>query len=115
MMAPFIGEQEQGETIGSGVIRRVIKETFGGEKYKGGFHIFVDGVIGDLLGISRFLFLSILFWGMYLAMTNQVPNLPLFTLEWLIGLAPVWLPIALLVGAWKIWVWYVQALFLHKV
>jgi hypothetical protein len=63
-------------------------------------------------GISRALTLLILFLGLYSILSLEIPNLTLFTLEWLIGTAPVWLPISLLIGGWHVWIWYIQALYI---
>jgi hypothetical protein len=63
-------------------------------------------------GISRALYLGILFFALYLLLVNMVPNLPFFTASWLLATAPIWMPIGLLMGFWKAWVWYVQSLFL---
>jgi hypothetical protein len=66
-------------------------------------------------GISRALFLGILFIGMLSILARQIPNMPLFASEWLVGTAPVWLPLVLVVGAWKVWIWYIRSNFLSKV
>lgn len=63
-------------------------------------------------GVSRGVFLMIVFFSLYLFLGNLIPSLPLFTFNWLFGTAPVWAPIALLIGAYKTWVWYIQSLFL---
>lgn len=63
-------------------------------------------------GISRAFFLSLVFAGEYLILSNLVPSLTLFTVSWMLATAPIWLPIALIVGAWKAWIWYVQSLYL---
>lgn len=63
-------------------------------------------------GISRALILGSIYAGLYLLLAHYIPSLPLFTFNWLVGTAPVWLPIALLVGFWRVWVWYIQSLFL---
>lgn len=63
-------------------------------------------------GISRALFLSVIFAAEYLWLMHLIPHLPLYTFNWLVGTAPLWLPIALIVGAWRIWIWYAQSLFL---
>lgn len=71
----------------------------------------------DWLGewnISRNLILSTLSFGLLTVLSQQIPNFTLFAFEWLIGTAPVWLPIALAVGAWHVWVWYIQSLYLSK-
>jgi hypothetical protein len=57
---------------------------------------------------------SILFFGLLGTLSHYVPNLPLFIFDWLVGTAPIWLPIALAVAAWKSWKLYVLSLFLSK-
>jgi len=74
------------------------------------FDRFVEWVGG--WGISRALFLSVVFLGLLFTLSHYVPNLPIFALEWVAGLAPIWLPIALGVGAWKVWKIYVRSLYL---
>ena len=69
--------------------------------------------IGDW-GISRALFLCILFFGLFGTLAQLVPNLGLFTFDWLVGTSPIWLPVALGVSAWKTWKLYVRANFLAK-
>ncbi|MEY4747412.1 MAG: hypothetical protein RLZZ416_461 [Candidatus Parcubacteria bacterium] len=105
----FIKEYEQEGVIGSGDLRGLV-----GEFLSLNFHHIVDGLFGNYWGISRCLFLSVLFWGLMGILWNMIPNLPLFAFEWLLGTAPVWLPIALLVAAWKVWVWYSHGVFLFK-
>lgn len=65
-------------------------------------------------GISRALFLGILYAGMLSVLNMQIPNFFLFTFSWVIGTAPVWLPIALIVGVYYVWVWYATSLFIFK-
>lgn len=69
--------------------------------------------IGDW-NISRYLFLSIITFGLLWVLSIQIPNFLLFSFEWLVGTAPVWMPIALAIGAWRVWVWYIQSLYLSK-
>ena len=56
--------------------------------------------VGDW-GISRALFLSVIFSSLYLVLGTLVPDLPVFTLNWLIATAPIWLPAAPLGGGGK--------------
>jgi hypothetical protein len=63
-------------------------------------------------GVSRALYLSILFSAFYLILMNLVPNLLAFTAGWLIGTAPIWFPIFAIVAFWKVWIWYIQSLFI---
>ena len=72
---------------------------------------FVSSVAGEW-GISRALILSVLFIAEYLWLLHLIPHLPLYTFNWLVGTAPIWLPVILVMGAWRVWLWYVQSLFL---
>ena len=72
-------------------------------------HGLVDGYIGGYWAISRLLTLSIFFWGLFAVLWSMVPSLPLFAFGWLLGMAPIWLPVAALILAWKVWVWYAHA------
>lgn len=63
-------------------------------------------------GISRGLVLWIFYIGLLLVLRLQIPHLPLFALEWLIGLAPILLPIGLYFAAYAAWIWYIQAFYL---
>lgn len=67
--------------------------------------------IGDW-GVSRALYLSALFIGLYIILGHLIPNLGSFTIRWVLGTAPIWLPAALWVICWNAWIWYIQALFL---
>ncbi|MDR3571371.1 MAG: hypothetical protein P4L81_04185 [Candidatus Pacebacteria bacterium] len=97
------------------------EETFLGElgekvgKKTVGFNIFNLHEFVDWLGewgVSRALILVILFLGLLSILSLEIPNLPLFAFEWMVGTAPVWTPVVLVIGAFRIWVWYVQSLFL---
>ncbi|MFA7310030.1 MAG: hypothetical protein WC050_03950 [Candidatus Paceibacterota bacterium] len=63
-------------------------------------------------GISRALYLITLFAALFLLLADFVPNIPVFTLMWLVGTAPIWVPIAFFIGFWKAWIWYIQSLYL---
>src|SRR3989344_2394268 len=65
-------------------------------------------------GISRGLFLVILYIAMLNILAMQIPNFFLFTFSWMIGTAPIWLPIALLIGTYYVWIWYARSLFISK-
>ena len=65
-------------------------------------------------GLSRALFVTMLFVGMLAALSIEVPDLGTYSSQWLVGTSPIWLPIALLVGAWKVWMWYVRVYFISK-
>ena len=106
----MILEHEQKGQIGSADLRNIIAKTFGGD-----FHVFIEDVIGGYWGISRYLFLSILFVGLLSVLSLQIPNLPLFAVEWLIGTAPVWIPIVSVISAWNVWGWYTHALYISKI
>lgn len=66
----------------------------------------------DSWGISRALYLGSLYIGLFIILGHLIPNLALFTTQWLIGTAPVWLPIGLAAAAWTTWIWYIQSLYL---
>src|SRR3989344_7954111 len=110
---PGVGaEQERSSQqwgVGSHVFRGIISEIISLD-----FRVFIEGTVGNLLGISRGLFLTSIFLGLLGALWYLIPNLPLFAFAWLVGTMPVWLPIAAIAGGWKSWVWYVQASFLSK-
>ena len=104
-----IGEYEQKGIIGTGDIRTII----------GGFlsldlHEIADQTIGNYWGISRCLFLSILFWGMMGILQIEIPTLPVFAFGWLLGTAPVWAPIAGIIVAWRVWIWYSHGVYIFK-
>ena len=63
-------------------------------------------------GVSRALSLWIIFIGLLLILSHEIPNLALFSLEWLAGTAPIWLPLSLIIATWAVWVWYVQGLYI---
>jgi hypothetical protein len=92
--------EEVGETIGSSTVGFNIFN----------LHEFVHWA-GEW-GVSRGLVCVILFAGLLGVLGLEIPNLALFTLAWLAGTAPIWLPIGLIFGAWRAWVWYIQSLFL---
>ncbi len=81
-----------------------------------GFNPFdLDGFldyIGNGKGISRGLVLWILYIGLFSVLSLQVPNLPLFTIEWVVGTAPLWLPPILYYSAVKSWIWYAQSFYI---
>lgn len=68
----------------------------------------------DDWGMSRALFLGILYGALLWILSTMIPNFWFFTLSWIIGLAPIWLPIAMLISAYKVWIWYARSLFLAK-
>lgn len=63
-------------------------------------------------GISRALYLGLVFSALFLLLVHMVPNLPFFTASWLLATAPLWMPLGLVLGFWKAWIWYVQSLYL---
>jgi hypothetical protein len=69
--------------------------------------------VGDW-GISRALYLSILYGGLLFILAHLIPNLPFFAFQWMLGTAPLWMPIGLWMACWGAWVWYIQALFLSS-
>lgn len=67
--------------------------------------------IGDW-GVSRALYLTSLFIGLFIILGHLIPGLPEFVFRWMVGTAPVWLPVSLWFICWNAWIWYIQALFL---
>lgn len=76
-------------------------------------HGFVEKA-GPEWGISRALILCVIYLGVFSWLFHLVPNLPLYTFNWLVGTAPLWLPIVLIATAARVWVWYAQSLFLSN-
>ena len=95
--------------VTSQIARGVVSELLGGDFYE-----FMDGTIGNLLGISRGWFLISIFVGLLGVLWYQIPNLPLFAFAWGIGTMPIWLPVVAIAGGWKAWVWYVESNFLSN-
>ncbi len=106
---PGVGEEESRGSIASDVLRGIVAEAVALD-----FRQFVEGTIGNLLGISRGAFLTAIFLGLLAAMSHLIPNLPLFIFAWVIGTLPLWIFPASLAGAWKAWVWYRRSDFLYK-
>lgn len=63
-------------------------------------------------GISRALFLSVIFIGELFVLAELIPRLPIFVFWWAVGTAPIWLPVILLRSAWHAWIEYVREEFL---
>lgn len=109
---PGVGEEHirhQQWGLGSHVLRGIISEIVSLD-----LKVFVEGTIGNLLGISRGTFLTSIFVGLLLSLWNLIPNLPLFIFAWVVGTMPIWILPAAVGGAWKAWVWYVQAYFITQ-
>ena len=107
-MAYFSWQEDNRDIVTSGDGRDVLGVLLSFDIFKWVDHL------ADYWGISRTLFMSILFCGLLGVISDEVPNLATYTIEWLIGTSPVWLPIGLAIGAWKVWVWYARSLFLSK-
>ncbi|MEK7133890.1 MAG: hypothetical protein AAB804_02370 [Patescibacteria group bacterium] len=105
----FIGDYEQQGVITTGDVRGIISGFLHLDLHK-----IIDGTVGNYWGISRALQLSILFWGFMGILWIQIPHLPLFAAQWLLGTAPIWMPIVTLVTTWKIWLWYSRSMYLFK-
>jgi len=99
-----IDEYEQKGIVTSGDIRSAISSLISFD-----LHVLIDGYLGGYWAISRCLSLSIFFWALFVVLWSMVPSLPLFAFGWLLGTSPIWLPVALLITAWKVWVWYSHA------
>ena len=63
-------------------------------------------------GVSRALSLWIIFVGLLMVLSVEVPHLPTFAIEWFVGTAPMWMPLFFGIAAWYAWIWYVQGLFI---
>lgn len=74
-------------------------------------HEFIEWV-GDTKGISRGMLLWMMYIGLFWVLSLQIPHLALFTVEWAVGTAPIWLPIGLYYAAVKVWIWYVRSFYL---
>ena len=103
---PGVGREGE-DPVTSTVIRSVIDEVVALDLHK-----FVEGTLGNLLGVSRGLFLFILFSGLLGVLWHQIPDLPLFIFAWVVGTSPIWILPAAVGGGRKAWVWYVQAYFI---
>ena len=97
----MIHEYEQKGIIGTNDIRGIL-----GTLWSFDLHDITDSIAGNYWGVSRCLFLSMIFWALFGVLWGMIPSLPLFAFGWLLGTAPIWLPIAMLISAWKVWVWY---------
>src|SRR3989344_426520 len=103
----MIHEYEQEGIVTSGDFRASVAALISFD-----LHALVDGYLGSYWGISRCLTLSIFFWGLMSILWRQIPNLPLFTVEWLLGTAPVWLPVITLIVTWEVWLWHSRSSYL---
>src|SRR6185503_14013142 len=65
-------------------------------------------------GISRGLVIACFFLGFLAILSIEVPNLHIFIFGWLAGTAPIWLPVAIYIGAWKAWVNYARSSYIFK-
>lgn len=99
------GREEVTSTIFRGLLAELVHPDF---------ESFVEGVVGNLLGISRGLFLSTIFVGLLLVLAEVIPNFFMFAFTWVAGTLPIWLPIAAITGAWKSWIWYIQSAFVAQ-
>ena len=72
-------------------------------------HAIVEDFFGSFWGISRGLTLAVIFTGLFGVLWRQIPDLPLYAFEWVLGTLPIWLlPLAIFGGA-KAWIWYARA------
>lgn len=106
---PGVGDEARNNRITSEVLRGIIAEVVSLD-----IRQFIEGTIGNLLGISRGAFLTAIFLGLLLSLWTLIPNLPLFIFAWIVGTLPIWILPASAGGAWKAWIWYIQADFLSK-
>ncbi len=109
---PGVGEERlrhQQWGLGSHVLRGLIAEITSLN-----LRVFVEGTVGNLLGISRGTFLTSIFLGLLLSLWTLIPDFPLFIFAWVVGTMPIWILPAAVGGAWKTWVWYVQSYFISQ-
>ncbi len=104
-----MAEEGAQEPIGTIVGERIQKILFLGFNPLD-LHGFIE-YIGEK-GVSRALVLWIMYTGMFFILNLQIPHLALFTLIWLVGTSPVWMPIILYLTALRAWIWYVQSFYL---
>jgi len=99
------------DPVGKHVGDKIKKTVFRGH----GFNPFsLTGLLewaGDF-GISRGLVMWIMYIGLLWILSLQIPNLALFAFEWIIGLAPLYLPFLLYYAALNAWIWYIQSFYL---
>lgn len=104
---PGVGKEKELHVVTSGDLRGFIAEVAHLD-----FHTLIEGTVGNFFGISRGAVLSAMFVGLFGALWQLIPNLPLFAFAWIVGTMPIWLPVFAVIGGWKAWVWYVHAQFL---
>ncbi|KKW19451.1 MAG: hypothetical protein UY63_C0013G0022 [Parcubacteria group bacterium GW2011_GWA2_51_10] len=63
-------------------------------------------------GISRGAFLGLIYVALLAVLSIQIPNFWLFALTWIAGTAPVWLPVAMIITAYRVWIWYARSHYL---
>src|SRR3989344_4838171 len=109
---PGVGEEQvrtQQWGVGSWVARGLVSEIVSLN-----FRVFIEGTVGNLLGVSRGVFLVSVFLGFLGALWGLIPNLPAFSFAWIIGMMPIWLLPTAVAGAWKESVLYVQSSFIFN-
>lgn len=74
------------------------------------FHHYIDEL--GHWGISRALILWAMIIAEFLVLSHQIPSFALFTLTWMAATMPVWLPLALMIAGWNVWILYIQALYI---
>ena len=63
-------------------------------------------------GVPRPVFLVTIFIGLLGILSMEIPHFLVFSLGWIGGTAPIWLPIMLLVSSWNTWVRYIRSLYI---
>ena len=67
--------------------------------------------------VSRGLCYAIIYFSLLGILWVEMPGLPVFAFGWILGTLPVWLPLSLAIGGYKVWIWYARALYIasrHK-
>ncbi|MBM3261274.1 hypothetical protein FJY93_02540 [Candidatus Kaiserbacteria bacterium] len=76
------------------------------------FHAWVQWLWG--WGIPRPLFLGALFLGLLNILSTQIPNFLVFGFGWVLGTAPIWLPLVLISAGWQTWVRYIRSAWISE-
>lgn len=66
-------------------------------------------------GISRGAFWGAIYFALLGILSTQIPNFWIFTFSWLVGTAPLWLPIGLIISVHRVWIWYARSLYISKI
>ncbi|MBI5456547.1 hypothetical protein HY969_02305 [Candidatus Kaiserbacteria bacterium] len=65
-------------------------------------------------GLSRGFFLVFIFTVLFAIAASLMSEFIYLVWGWMMITMPLWLPAVLITSLWKVWVWYVRALFIHE-